>query len=70
VSLRISLAKGEVSSAPGYRNMSYYPTSIWSIETGRIGQQAFNPDTHSFEVYCRSDLADEFLAVTGMDDTR
>ncbi len=62
--LRIPLAKHEVSGAPGYRNTPHYPTSVWSAETGRVGWQAFNPVTNSPEVYFRTDLADEFLAVT------
>jgi hypothetical protein len=58
--LRIPLAKHEVSG----RRLRHYPTSVWS-ETGRIGWHAFNPAANSLEVYFRSDLADEFLAITG-----
>jgi hypothetical protein len=62
--LRIPLAKHEVSNAPGYRAMSHYPTSCWSTETGRVGWQVFNPNSESYESYCRTDLADDFLALT------
>jgi hypothetical protein len=63
--LRMPLAKGEV-----YRSrLAYYPTSIWCVETGRVGWHAFDPKTNSLEVYYRSDLADEFLAVAGTAST-
>ena len=63
--VRIPLAKHEVSSAPGYRNISHYPTSVWIPESGRVGWQAFNPKRDATESYHRTELADEFLAVTG-----
>ncbi len=56
------LAKHEVRRKPGLR---HYPTSVWCIETGRVGWQAYNPDIQGNESYYRTDLADEFLLVTG-----
>jgi hypothetical protein len=62
--VRIPLAKHEVSNAPGYRSKSHYPTSVWIPETGKVGWQAFNPNTGTTEVYFRTELADEFLTIT------
>jgi len=59
--LRMPLGKHEVTRC---EKKPHYPTSVWSPETGKVGWQAFNPHTNSLEVYFRTDLADEFLAVT------
>ena len=62
--MRMPLAKHEVISAPNFRNVQHYPTSIWCAETGKVGWRAFEPETGKMiEVY-RIDLADQFLAIT------
>jgi hypothetical protein len=66
--MRVARAKCEVS---GHRKQPHappphYPTSVWSVETGRVGWSIFNPNAKLFEEYFRSDLADEFLAATGV----
>ena len=62
--VRMPLAKHEVMSAPGFRDKFHYPTSIWSPNTGRVGWYVFSPDSEQNESYFRTELADEFLAVT------
>ena len=59
--VRMPLAKHEVPSTPGYRNTSYYPTSVWHTDNGWVGWDVFNPDSKKNEVFMRTNLANEFL---------
>lgn len=60
-SLRMPIAKHEVKGKPA---LSHYPTSVWEAESGKVGWSIYNPDTDSYEVYTRAQLADEFLFLT------
>ena len=60
--LRMPLAKHEVRRKP---DLPHYPTGVWCPETGRVGWQAYNPDIQSHVLYYRTDLADDFLTITG-----
>jgi len=64
---RMPLAKHEVKSAPGYRNVPHYPTGLWSPETGQVGWHAFDPLRREMMVVSRTALADEFLSLTGLE---
>jgi hypothetical protein len=64
---RMPLAKHEVKSAPGYREVSHFPTSVWCPETGSVGWHAFDPVAKNMLVVTRTALADEFLAITALD---
>lgn len=60
-SLRMPIAKNEVKGKPA---SSHYPTSTWGAKTGKVGWRIYNPDTDSFEIFTRAQLADEFLFLT------
>lgn len=62
--VRMPLAKHEVKGTPQYRNKFHYPTSLWSPENGYVGWHVFNPLKEENEVFMRTDLANEFLAIT------
>jgi hypothetical protein len=64
---RMPLAKHEVKGAPGYRNVSHFPTGLWSPETGQVGWHAFDPYKQEMVVVTRTALADEFLKLTGFE---
>lgn len=60
---RMPLAKHQVKSAPGFRNVSHYPTSTWDPMSGRVGWQVFDPRTSEMTSVVRTDIADRFLAI-------
>ena len=61
--LRMPLAKHEVKSAPGYRNIRHYPTGLWFPELGSVGWKVINPYAEPVRL-TRTGLADEFLSIT------
>lgn len=36
----------------------------WDAKTGKVGWRIYNPDTDSFEMFTRAQLADQFLFLT------
>jgi hypothetical protein len=61
--LRMPLAKHEVKSAPGYKNIRHYPTGLWFPESGSVGWKVINPYAKPVRL-TRIGLADEFLSIT------
>ena len=62
--LRMPLAKHEVKSTPGYRNVPHYPTGFWFPDLGSIGWQVFNPHIEAYQRFTRTGIANEFLSIT------
>jgi hypothetical protein len=62
--LRMPLAKHEVKSAPGYRNVPHYPKGFWFTESGSVGWQVFNPHMEAYQRFTRTGIANEFLSIT------
>jgi hypothetical protein len=62
--LRMPLAKHEVKSTPGYRNVPHYPTGFWFPESGSVGWQVFNPHMEAAQRFTRTGIANEFLSIT------
>ena len=58
------LAKHEVKSAPGYRNVPHYPIGFWFPDSGSIGWKVRNPHTGAFQRFTRTGIANEFLSIT------
>jgi len=60
--IRMPLAKHEVKSAPGFREVWHYPTNIFEPTKGDIGWRVFDPQRADFTELYRKELADRFLA--------
>jgi hypothetical protein len=60
---RMPLAKHEVKSAPSFRNVEHYPTSLWDPTNGRVGWHVFDPLKGAMVTVARTNIADRFLAV-------
>jgi hypothetical protein len=61
--VRMPLAKHQVKSAPGYREVPHYPTSTWEPRSGRVGWLVFDPLANQMTTVTRTDIADRFLAI-------
>lgn len=60
---RMPLAKHQVKSARGYPRTEHYPTSVWDIQTGRVGWHVFDPNVEHMITVSRTDIADRFLKI-------